>query len=249
MTDLVGPAVVVVVGLVVALSSRSATSWHYFRDAVHLLLTDGLVRGGGLDLYLAHPEFQFGPLAVVVAAPFALLPPWVGTPAVLAPGTLLGAIATLGIEMTVRQVRMNACSGAWARSRTVGELTLAIVWADVAVRTAHLDDALALASAAMACAAVARNRPGPVIVALTIAAAAKPWSIVFAPLALVPPGRFKPARAGLVAAGVAVTWLPFIVDEPASLSTAGSFKIANAPSSALRALGFADPTTPAWRCA
>ena len=245
-TQLVGPVVVAAAALVVGLSSRHATSWHFFRDAAHLLLTGGSIHGGGLDVYLAHPEFQFGPLTVVAATPFALLPSSLGISAVLGFGTLLGAIAVLGVETTVRRLRLRATRGVWEWSRIAGEVTLAIVWADVAVRTAHLDDAIALASVAMACAAVAHNRPGLATVALTIAAAAKPWAIVFAPLALVPPGRFKAARIGAVLAGVAVTWLPFIADEPGSVTAAGSFTITNAPSSALRALGFADPATPTW---
>lgn len=234
------------VAIVVGSSSQVATSWHFFRDAAHFLLSTGSVTDGGLDLYLAHPEFQFGPLSVVVAMPFALLPPTVGVLAVIGFGVLLGAIATLGIEIAARRPWPNTRTDAWERGRIVGELTLAIVWADVAVRTAHLDDAIALASAAVACAGVARNRPGLATVALTVAAAAKPWAIVFAPLVLVNPGRFKLARLGAVVVGVAVTWLPFIADEPGSLAAASSFTITNAPSSALRALGFADPATPGW---
>jgi hypothetical protein len=242
----VGPVVVVAAALVVGLSSRHATSWHFFRDAAHLLMAAGSSNGGGLDVYLAHPEFQFGPLAVIAAMPFALLPASLGVYAVLGFGTLLGAVAILGIEITARRTGARAGRGVWDGSRIAGELTLAIVWADVAVRTAHLDDAIALASVAIACAAVAHNRPGLATAALTIAAAAKPWAIVFAPLALVPPGRFKAARIGAVLAGVALTWLPFVADEPGSVAAAGSFTIANAPSSALRVLGFADPATPSW---
>ena len=238
-----GPAVIVAVALVVGLSSRRATSWHYFRDAAHLLVSAG--SGGGLDLYLAHPEFQFGPLTVLVAAPLAFLPSSLGTYGALGLGSLLGAVATLGIELTVRQARVSAMNG-WWWSRIAGELTLAIVWADVAVRTAHLDDAIALASVAMACAAVAHDRSGWATAGLAIAVAAKPWAIVFIPLAIVRPGRLKAARIGAILAAVAATWLPFVADEPGTVGAAGSFTIRNAPSSALRALGFADPATPAW---
>jgi hypothetical protein len=37
-----------------------------------------------------------------------------------------------------------------------------------------------------------------------------------------------------------------VVDEPGTVAAAGSFWIGNAASSALRALGFADPSTPSW---
>lgn len=42
-----------------------------------------------------------------------------------------------------------------------------------------------------------------------------------------------------------VTWEPFIVAEPATLDTA-NFGIDNDPTSVVRALGVADPTTPPW---
>ena len=54
-------------------AGRHATSWHYFHDAAHALLAPPR-DDAGLDLYRAHPDYQFGPVAVLVAAPFAFLP-------------------------------------------------------------------------------------------------------------------------------------------------------------------------------
>src|SRR5690349_21714228 len=61
------------------------TSWHYFAEAA-----SGLVHGPGLDLYRVHPEFQFGPIAVLVALAFQALPPWMVRPGVEIVGFGLG---------------------------------------------------------------------------------------------------------------------------------------------------------------
>src|ERR1700710_1108185 len=67
----------VLVGAIGALllSQRDATSWHYFNDAAHTLLQPKRSGPeGGLDLFASHPEFQFGPISVLTAVPFAFLP-------------------------------------------------------------------------------------------------------------------------------------------------------------------------------
>ncbi len=230
----------------VASSSRVGTSWHFFDDAANLLLRSSQA-GGGLDLYLAHPDFQFGPLATAVAAPLALLPDGVGRLGALVLGTLLGMVVVAAVERTVAGLGIDARRGRGLWALRSGEVAFAIVWADVAISTAHLDDAIALASAAVACAAIAERRPAwlPTL-ALAVSAAAKPWAIAFAPLALVAPGDRRVLRLVALLGAVTLTWLPFIIDEPGTISAAGSFTIGNAPSSALRALGITDPATPIW---
>jgi hypothetical protein len=241
-----GPALVVAFAVFVASSSRAGTSWHFFDDAANLLMRSSQA-GGGLDLYLAHPDFQFGPLATAVAAPLALLPDGAGRFGALVLGTFLGAVVVAALERTVIALGIEARRGRGRSALRAGEVAFAVVWTDVAVSTAHLDDAIALAAAAVACAAIAERRPAWVpTLALALSAAAKPWAIAFAPLALVPPGDRRVIRLVVVLGGVVLTWLPFIVDEPGTISAAGSFRIGNAPSSALRALGITDPATPIW---
>ena len=127
-----------------------------------------------------------------------------------------------------------------------GAVALAVVWADVGVRTAHIDDAIALAATALACAGVARGRGATATAALAVAAAAKPWALAFAPLAAAAPGRRRWLRPVVALAAAGATWLPFVLDEPGSVVAAGSFRLENAPASALRALGVHDPATPLW---
>ncbi|MCP4454341.1 MAG: hypothetical protein GY809_23020, partial [Planctomycetes bacterium] len=61
-----------VVVMVVQLPGPHATAWHFFDLAADLLVGRGPDGDGwGLALYRDHPELQFGPLSIVVAAPFA----------------------------------------------------------------------------------------------------------------------------------------------------------------------------------
>jgi hypothetical protein len=120
-----------------------------------------------------------------------------------------------------------------------------LVWGDVAVRTAHLDDAIALTATAVAVWALATGRPWWAAVLLGVAGAVKPWAIVFVPLLLAAPGHRRLLRPVLSAGIVLITWAPFILAEPSTLD-ARKYEIINEASSALRALGVAGARTPDW---
>ncbi|MSV90968.1 MAG: hypothetical protein F2692_04630 [Actinobacteria bacterium] len=73
---------VAAVAFSVLLPFHHSTSWHFFHDAAHALFaTSRPGAEGGLDVYAEHPEFQFGPLSILVALPFAYLPTSIGWPA------------------------------------------------------------------------------------------------------------------------------------------------------------------------
>ena len=241
-----GPAAMALAASWAAFDTHRATSWHFFRDAARLVFAGAPAHGGGLDVFLSHPEFQFGPLSIVAGAPFALAPQSLAVPAVIALGTLLGVVVALSVEAAATPGR-PAPGGALAPvAPLAGAVALAVVWADVGVRTAHIDDAIALAATALACAGVARGRGATATAALAVAAAAKPWALAFAPLAAAAPGRRRWLRPVVALAAAGATWLPFVLDEPGSVVAAGSFRLENAPASALRALGVHDPATPLW---
>ena len=124
-------------------------------------------------------------------------------------------------------------------------LVVVVTWADIAVRTAHIDDAIALAATVAALRWTLRDRTTAATLMFALAAAAKPWAVMFVPLAMLPirPGSW---RRPVIAAGAAVaTWIPFIVAEPDTLDTSG-FEITNDPTSSLRAFGIDAATTPGW---
>ena len=59
----------------VMLAFRHARSWHFFADAAQLFTAGSGVEGAGLDLYRVHPEFQFGPIEVVIAVGAPVISP------------------------------------------------------------------------------------------------------------------------------------------------------------------------------
>lgn len=250
--------VVSVVVLVVQLPGPHATAWHFFEDAARLLVGDGPAgEAAGLRLYRDHPELQFGPLSIVAALPFVLLGSDLGSWTVMVVSSVAGLVALALVLDTVDRLRPGFRAAVDPRALLVGGVVVVVTWGDVAVRTAHIDDALALVAITAALRSCAHGRGWATTVALAVAAAAKPWAVMFAPLALIPPllsprARGAPAllgrallRFGVVGALAALTWAPFVLAEPQTLDTS-SYGITNDPTSVLRALGVDDPTTPLW---
>jgi hypothetical protein len=196
---------------------------------------------------VAHPELQFGPLAILVAAPFAALGRAGEVLAMVVFAALGLAIVGL-VDGMVRRVAPDR----WARVRTrdlvVGGVAFLVAWGDIAIRSLHVDDAIALAALVAAMWMLAGERPWVAAVALGVAAAAKPWAIGFAPVALVgsEPMRRRGARMAVVAWVAIAGWIPFVLDARRTLSSAAGFAERTDPRSTLRALGFHAVATPSW---
>jgi len=232
--------------LAVHLLGPHATSWHFFHDAARLLVGDA--PGGeatGLHLYRDRPDLQFGPLAVLVALPLSVLGPTGGAWAAMVLGSVLGLVAFWFLLDAAIALRPELRAPSAAPSLLAAGAVFVITWGDVAVRTAHIDDAIALAATAAALSATARGRGLGAAAALGLAAAAKPWAVAFVPLVLVPGAGRTWWRAAIALGLPALTWAPFVLAEPATLDTA-DFVVRNDPASVLRVLGVHDPTTPSW---
>lgn len=231
--------------LAVQLAGTHGTAWHWFADAARLLVGDGPPGlAGGLHLYRDRPDLQFGPLSAAAAVPFAV---WPGGGAVAAAvaATAAGLVALAAVVAAVERLAGRPV-GTWALA--AGGAAAVVTWGDVAARTTHLDDAVALlAIAAALCWCAAGGPAWRVVLAAGVAAAAKPWAVLALPLAAVPPGPLPRRLGRVVAAGalVVLTWAPFVLAEPATLDVAGH-RITNDPTSVLRALGVDDPATPDW---
>ena len=124
--------------------------------------------------------------------------------------------------------------------------TFLVEWDHLAIDTLHIDDAIALACAALAIDAIARRSAWwwPAL-AIGAAAAAKPWAILFLPLLVaVTPARRRIAwlLAAFVGLGV---WAPFVIADSKTL-LAAHYTTINARSSVLRLFGVHDPRTPRW---
>jgi hypothetical protein len=219
------------------------TSWHFFADAATGLFQRN---GPGLDLYAVHPEFQFGPLAAVVAALFQPIPGMLIRPAVATFGMLLGLATVLLLERMALELHPGVDPVRLRRALWCAAIPLLYAWGDIAVRSEHIDDAIAVTGIAAAGLLLARRRPWAATALLAIAVAAKPWAIVCVPMLAVGQDRDRLVRP-LVAAGAAgATWLPFLLDDRSTLRALSHFTIANSGTSALRVFGVAAARTPSW---
>ena len=242
------------------------TARHYFDAAARLLVDDGA--GTGLHLYGAHPEFQFGPPAVVVMVPFAQLDPDLAGPLLAVSLSLAGLGVLAGLLTVARRLAAEAAAlptagaeepkPAKATTRAavppgfaitggviVSGAVFLVTWGDLAFRTAHVDDVLAIGGLVVAVLLCTKDRPWAAAVVLGIAAAAKPWALGFVVIAAAPPGSMRWLRP-LIAIGVAAAcWAPFVLAEPETLD-ASQHGITVKPESVLALLGLGGGTTPGW---
>src|SRR3954447_23120936 len=69
------------------------TSWHWFTQGGQALTDVDDPATGGLHVYAAAPQLQFGPLALVIAAAVSTLPPGLALLVAQLGGVLAGAVA------------------------------------------------------------------------------------------------------------------------------------------------------------
>lgn len=213
-----------------------AGSWHYFVTGARLL-TDFASPTGGLHLYHSNPQLQIGPVSLLAAVPFTLLPAVAGKLAAV------GVMSAAGLGLLGLASRLLPTQ---SRSRVLWPGLLFIpVWEELAGRAGHLDDVLALTLTVAALVAIQRKHGLGAAVLLALAADAKPWALAFVPLLFVVPAAQRLRALACWAGTVALAWMPFLIADPRSV-TAATYRIQNAAGSALRALGVNDPSTPWW---
>jgi hypothetical protein len=201
-------------------------SWGIFPIAARMLLSGG--PAGGFHFYFQRPDFQFGPVASLVAAPLAHLP-------------LLTSKWVAGILMTVCGLWLVAViSGITSRGIglptpgpvLLGGLMVMPAWASLTLSSGHLDDVLALGFGLFGILQVRRGKPIWAAVFLALAVDSKPWAVAFA-VALIALPRPQWLRSVLVWAGlIVVAWLPFFIVEPRTFD-AMKYKLLISPGSVL----------------
>jgi hypothetical protein len=132
------------------------------------------------------------------------------------------------------------------RTMLVGGGMFMIGWTDLSVSIGHLDDVLALTFVTLAVWALTVNLPAVAGLCLGLSVDSKPWALVFLALVLTVPRFMRREVAVVTIATAALAWLPFVVADTHTLTAASQFTIPNQPSSALRALGVPDASTPRW---
>jgi len=231
----------------------AVSDWTVFVNASELLF--GVERSyyfepGGLSLYANYPQFQVGPLSVLVATPFRLLGD-VGRQLAIVAMAAVPLVLWWWMDRLERRDRVGRRSRArWsdadglAMGAVAGAL-LVVGWVPLSGEYLHLDDALALAAMVAAVVEVGRDRGVRAGLWVGAAMAAKPWAALFAPLLLVVRGRSR-WRALTAAAGVAaLAWGPFVVADPGTLG-AGAPTVDVSRDGVLHLLGADLGVGPAW---
>jgi hypothetical protein len=222
-------------------------SWHWFDLAARLLVGQGAPGEGhgGLHLYESHPEFQFGPVAVVATAAVRLVG---GGEAMMLARLLTAALAPVvlwTLEGLARRELPPAVLPRIRRLSLVAGLVLVPAWDLVAVRTVHIDDAIALTTSVAALAMARRDRPWWSATLVGVAVATKPWAVAFLPVLLLL-RRHRTKAIVLAGALGTVVWVPFLMAAPETVEALRDFRLAVAPRSALHLLGLDAVAAPVW---
>lgn len=224
-------------------------SWHYFVQGSRLLF-DGAGPGqpaGGLHLYANYPQLQIGPVTFALAQVLRLAGRADGLAAAEAFMTLLGLVVLYCVERIGHAMRPELIrTKRLDRTMLLGGGAFMIGWTDLSVAIGHLDDVLALTFVTLAVWALTANLPSVAGLCLGLSVDAKPWALVFLALIVTVPKFMRKEVALTTCAVVVVAWLPFVIVDPHTLTAASQFTIPNEPSSALRALGVPDASTPRW---
>jgi len=240
----------------VILARRGGIDWKFFSTGTSLLfgghphVITGITGGagtagpaglpgprppGGLHIFANYPALQMGPVSYLAAAALNLN--------VVAAELFLQAAGLVIIYLADRIARIARPDLDQPGKLAAGGAVFLVAWSELAAAFAHLDDGLALLLAVLAVYAAVSDHPLVSGIAVGLAAAAKPWALVFLPVLLI---NSRTVRAAAAAAVVfAAAWLPFFIADPATMN-ATRFLIRNEPDSALRALGVRENYTPRW---
>jgi hypothetical protein len=227
-------------------AEHAFNDWQFFeygaRVVVHL---DEHYPGGALHVYADYPFVQIGPPALLLVAALQWLPPHVVALACGLAMTAAGAVAFRSAEAAA--IRLGRRDAARVRAAaTVSGLLVLAAWGAGVGRFRHLDDVIALTSVALAVRCCAAGRRWWVVAVLVgLAAAAKPWALVLAPVLLALPRRDRAPAAALALVSCAVWWVPFVVADRRTVGALGGFAPHVDAGSALHALGVTG-LTPVW---
>jgi hypothetical protein len=217
--------------------------WQFFEFGARVLVHYDRHYPGGAHLYADYPWLQIGPPPLLLVGLAQPLLPRTVTLLFGVVMALAGVVAFGAIERA--SARIAGLRPAGPAALVAGAVFLA-AWGNGVGRFRHLDDVVALTATALAVAVCASGRRWWVAgLLLGLAAASKPWAIVFAPVLFGLPRRDR-ARATLtLLASCAVWWVPFVVADPRTVGALGQFTPFVSSGSVLSTLGVAG-VTPLW---
>lgn len=220
-------------------SPRLMRSWGLFPRAARILFSTG--PAGNFHLYHVRPDYQFGPVATLVAAPFALAP--------LHASKLLAAVLLTVTGLLLVAVVVALESGVVTAPRRgpllLGGAVVMPVWVDLSIAAGHLDDVLALGFGVFGVIFVQRAQPVWAAVMFALAVDSKPWALGFVIAVLALPRSWWVRSLSVFSAVVAAAWLPFFLIEPRTLD-ALRFRLALTNGSLLRLVQPSGGLIPMW---
>ncbi|MCU1525701.1 MAG: hypothetical protein JWO18_2595 [Microbacteriaceae bacterium] len=209
-------------------------SWHYFVTGAKVFVSPDI-----LSLYAHHPELQMGPLTFVMVSPFVLLLPWPF-------GEIVVMVLIAGVGLLVAsEIRKLMANRASTATWLIVSLLVVTAWAELAIRFAHLDDAMALYLSVLGLRLMRSGRPLLSSAMLALAVDFKPWAVPFVALLLLAASRKWVPLGALWVAIVLVVWTPFVIGNPGTIGAA-KFGIPIETASTLHFLGLPDHLTPSW---
>jgi hypothetical protein len=157
----------------------------------------------------------------------------------------LAPVALWTLEDLARRELPPAVLPRIRRLSLVAGLVLVPAWDLVAVRTVHIDDAIALTTSVAALAMARRDRPWWSATLVGVAVGAKPWALAFLPILLLL-RRHRTEAIVLAGAVGTMVWVPFLMAAPGTVEALRDFRLAVAPRSALHLLGLDTVAAPVW---
>jgi hypothetical protein len=219
--------------------NRLDTDWNMLTAGGHALFGPS-----ALSLYQANPNLQAGPPVLVIARVLDFLPGEWGVDVAHVLLALIGwALLYLAERWYVPDARFFSAPPRQGLLTLIVGLPVLLAWVALAGHVPHLEDGLALLTFVLAFQAVSQGREVCAALLAGLAAAWKPWAVVALPLLWGLPRRWR--MLALAVAVPAVCWLPFMVGDPATLSTVShGFELQL--NSTVRALGLSSTFVPSW---
>lgn len=225
--------------------------WRYFVEGSELIIGQhrpSTPYPGGLHFYANYPDFQIGPLSLIVAAPIRIIG---GDYSRELGAVVMTAVAPVLVYLLERASRVLHPPASerddLLRSFTVllGGLLVVEAWAPLSTVYAHLDDVLTLTTIVAAVWLTTRGKPRLQGLAVAAAIAAKPWGVLVIPLVFVWKGRDRVHAAAIALCGALLAWAPFVVADRSTLdATEPQNRVV--PGSVLHLLGVAVEDAPTW---
>jgi hypothetical protein len=178
-----------------------------------------------LHVYADNPQLQFGPLPLLLLAPFQSLSPHSVAIGFGMAMVAAGVASMAALESAARRLLPTSTQPTLSLVAFLLGIELVPVWSFEVGYWHHLDDVLTVLLVSGAAALIAREGPWWACgLLLGTAAATRPWGIICVPLLLALP-RAQRAGTALVTFVAAVAWwLPFVMAAPATVTSMLDFQ-------------------------